>query len=165
MVYTIYHLSVGICANEYSFSHIPNNKLYSPHYRTLQYCKVRWCIHCIIYQLVYMLMDIHSYIYLLINDIAHTIALYSTVKCNGVTIIIISRYIWECALKKKYLLINYTWSHRCTLQYWCGLYNLLVGICENGYPLAHIPTDKWFSVYTIALYSTVKCDGVCCIIY
>ena len=42
--------------------------------------------------------------------------------------------------------INDTWAHRCTLQYckvpWCGLYHLLVGICENGYPLAHIPTDK-----------------------
>ena len=134
----------------------------------------------------------------------------------------ISKYIWECALKKKYvicflaksyknktlkfyfekyqkkmfysyfcmiwweniynifllffrahshiyLLINDTWSHRCTLQYckvrWCGLYHLLVGICENGYPLAHIPTGKWYSVYTIALYSTVKCNGVGCIIY
>ena len=29
-------------------------------------------------------MDIHSHIYLLINDTATTIALYSTVKCNGV---------------------------------------------------------------------------------
>ena len=45
-----------------------------------------------------------------------------------------------------YLVINDSWAHRCTLQYckvrWCGLYYLLVGICENGYPLAHIPTDK-----------------------
>ena len=45
-----------------------------------------------------------------------------------------------------YLVINYTWAHRCTLQYckvqWYGLYHLLVGICENGYPLAHMPTDK-----------------------
>ena len=48
-----------------------------------------------------------SHIYLIINDAAHTIALYSTVKCNGVPI-----------------------------------YNLSLGICENGYPLAHIPTNK-----------------------
>ena len=48
---------------------------------------------------------------------------------------------------------------------WCALYHLLVGICGNGYPLAHIHTDKWYMVYTIALYSTVKCDGAGCIIY
>ena len=41
MVYTMYHLSVGICANGYPFSQIPANKWYSPHHRTLQYCKVR----------------------------------------------------------------------------------------------------------------------------
>ena len=43
------------------------------------------------------------------------------------------------------------------------LYHLIVGICENVYPLAHIPTDKRYSVYTITVYSTVKCDGVGCI--
>ena len=57
--------------------------------RNYQYCKVRWCIHCIIYQQVYVLMDIHSHIYLLINDTANTIALYSTtVKCDVVGCII-----------------------------------------------------------------------------
>ena len=59
--------------------------------------------------------------------------------------------------------------HHRSLQYykvrWCGLYHLLVGLCENVYPLAHKPTDKRYSVYTIAVYSTVNCDGVGCIIY
>ena len=32
--------------------------------------------------------------------------------------------------------------HKKNILKWCGLYHLLVGICENGYPLAHIPTDK-----------------------
>ena len=41
----MYHLSPGICANGYPFSHIPTNKSYSPHHRTLQYCKVHWCDH------------------------------------------------------------------------------------------------------------------------
>ena len=48
-------------------------------------------------------MDIHSHIYLLINDKAHTIALYSTGKCNGVpcNVSFISRYMCECTLKNK----------------------------------------------------------------
>ena len=41
-----------------------------------------------IYQQVYVLMDIHSHIYILINDTVHTIALYSTVKCDGLDCII-----------------------------------------------------------------------------
>ena len=40
-----------------------------------------------------------------------------------------------------YLVINDTVYTHCKVR-WCGLYHLLIGICENGYPLAHIPTDK-----------------------
>ena len=54
-------------------------------------------------------MDIHSHIYLLINDTAYTITIYSTVKCDGVL---------------------YT------------MYHLSVGICANGYPFSHTPTNK-----------------------
>jgi hypothetical protein len=39
------------------------------------------------------------------------------------------------------------------------MYNLLVGISANEYPFSDIPTDKWYG-HTIALYSTVKCNGV-----
>ena len=80
-------------------------------------------------------MDIHSHIYLLINDTAQTIVLNST-------------FVW--------------FGEKTNNILWCGLYHLLVGICENGYPLAHIPTDgdKWYMVYTIALYSTNNCDVV-----
>ena len=75
-------------------------------------------------------MDIHSHIYLLINDTAQTFALYSTIKCDGVY------HVSFISVSYVYLVINDTWAH------WCGLYHLLVGICENGYPLAHIPTNK-----------------------
>ena len=126
MVYTLYHLSVGICANWYPFSHIPSNKWYSPHHRTLKYCKVQRCDH---YHLSVGISDnvprAHLHIYLLIDD---------------------------------------TWLHRCTSQYckvqWCWLYHLLVGIYENGYTLAHIPTNKWYMLYTFALYNTNNCDVV-----
>ena len=43
MMGPIYHLLVGMSANGYPFSHLPTNKSYSPHHRTFQYCKVRWC--------------------------------------------------------------------------------------------------------------------------
>ena len=56
-------------------------------------------------------------------------------------------------------------GHTVALYRWCGLYHLLVGIYENGYPLAHIPTDKLYMVYTIALSSTGKCDDGPIIIY
>ena len=36
------------------------------------------------------------------------------------------------------------------------MHNLLVGICENGYPFTHITTNKWWIGPIIALYSTVK---------
>ena len=66
-----------------------------------------------------------------------------------------------------YLVINDTLAHRCFFQYckvrWCGLYNLLVGICDNGYPLAHIPTnyqvpidDKWAHHRTFQQYFKVR---------
>ena len=132
MVYTIYNLLVGICANWYPISYIPTNKWYSPHHHWLKKNKNRIFLWFSgkIYNIFVLFFSAHSHIYLLINN---------------------------------------TWSHCCTLQYckvrWCGLYHLLLGICENGYPLAHIPTDKWYSVYTIAVYNTVKCDGVGCIIY
>ena len=118
---------------------------------------------------IYIFFRAHSQIYLLINDNGHTVALYSTVKCDGVGFPL--AHIPTDELYSIYI-------HHRTLQYckvrWCWLYHLLVGIyendllvsiCENGYPLAHIPTDKWYSGYTIALYSTVKCDGVGCIVY
>ena len=66
-------------------------------------------------------MDLHSHIYLLINDTAHTIALYSTVKCNGVPMYHLSLGIGAMV---------YT------------MYHLLVGICANGYPFSHIHTNK-----------------------
>ena len=102
-----------------------------------------------------------SKIYLLINDTAHTIALYSTVKCDGVyhvSFIIYSMNSWRflVPLSHIHLLINNT----ALPSHFIVLYHLLVGIYENGYPLAHIPTDKWYSVYTIALYSTNNCDMV-----
>ena len=58
-----------------------------------------------------MLIDIHFHIYLLMNDTANTIALYSTVKCDGVyTVSFISRYIYVVMniYSHIYLLINDT---------------------------------------------------------
>jgi hypothetical protein len=55
-------------------------------------------------------------------------------------------------------------KHHRTFQFcivwWCGLYHLLVGICENGYPLEHIPTNKGYKGPSIALSSTNNCDVV-----
>ena len=81
-------------------------------------------------------MDIHSHIYLLINDTAHTIALYSTGKCDVVYhVSFISRYMYMLMdiHSHKYLLINDT-AHVYMIYH--------VGICANGYPLTHISTNK-----------------------
>ena len=58
----------------------------------------------------------------------------------------------ECALKKKKKIL--------LKVRWCWLYHLLKGVCENGYPLAHIPSNKWYMGPIIALSSTNNCDVV-----
>ena len=112
-------------------------------------------------------MDINSHIYLLINNTAHTNALYSTVKCDGVYHAMYYLSVSICANGYPFSHIStnkwYSNHHR-TLQYWkvrwCWLYHLLKGVCENGYPLAHIPSNKWYMGPIIALSSTNNCDVV-----
>ena len=129
-------------------------------------------------------MDIHSHKYLLINDIAHTIILYSTGKCedgNHLSLLVGICGNGNPFLYIIYLLINDTahtiilystgvpmyhlslgicanvpWKIKkniiCFLSKKSNIFfrvfflcHLLVGICENGYPLAHIPTNKWYT--------------------
>ena len=91
-----------------------------------------------------MLMDIHSHIYLLINDTAHTIALYSTVKCNGVTMYNLS--VGICAIvpwkTKKNIICLLTESYKNeNIFVWFDEKTNNIYIFFRAF--SDMPTDKW----------------------